>query len=66
MEKAKHGPQHPPTLNWLAESDPFVENLTFACGFYEQVLGLRKVETTRDKEEGKTYEYDSHGHRHEV
>jgi len=66
MEKADDEPERAPELNGLVETGLFVENLAFACGFYEQVLGLRKVETTRDKEEGKTYEYDSHGHRHEV
>ena len=32
-----------PTLNGVVETALFVEDLPRACGFYEQVLGLRRV-----------------------
>ena len=43
MEKANE-PERAPELSGLVESALFVENLAFACGFYEQVLSLSKIE----------------------
>jgi catechol 2,3-dioxygenase-like lactoylglutathione lyase family enzyme len=42
MEKADRGTE--PKLNGLVETALFVENLARACDFYEQVLGLTKIQ----------------------
>jgi catechol 2,3-dioxygenase-like lactoylglutathione lyase family enzyme len=44
MEKANDEPERAPKLNGLVESTLFVENLPRAIGFYEKVLGLRKIQ----------------------
>ena len=53
MENANDEPERTPELNGLVESVLSVENLAFACGFYEQVLGLGRLRPPGARKTGK-------------